>query len=197
MDCLDRDLQDSYCCGADQCVRALQLGAVQSLLLSESCSRSEELRALASATRASTVTVSPTTAAGHRFCQGIETGALLRWPIAELDLEDWCKDTKSDASTTDEDSEIDGSDAETEAENPYGELTRWLIPRLCETGMDRSASDAEALACCVSVMLELSEDAVEQRVELACELLRNEGVCEQLLHQMAARIIAQHGLFED
>lgn len=111
MDCLDRDLQESYCFGADQCNFALQLGAVKVLLLSKNCGLSQELEAMARATKASTVTVCPTTAVAHRFCHGVGMGALLRWPISHLELEEWCKDAERDSSTTDG-STADGSDAE-------------------------------------------------------------------------------------
>lgn len=48
----------------------------------------------------------------------------------------------------------------------------------------------------MSIALECSEDAVDERVVQVCELLRAEGVPEALLLELASKIAEQHDLAE-
>lgn len=82
-------LKDSMCCyGEGPTIKALELGAVEHLLLSANVDTRLDVDAwttLAASYGTRVVEISPISEQGDKFCQAFRVGACLRWPL-ELEL---------------------------------------------------------------------------------------------------------------
>merc|ERR1711988_253141 len=97
----------------------------------------------------------------------------------------------SDCSTEDNENHEPKSEASSQGNDMLqGELECWFVERLCSAGFDRAS--AEALACCMNVMLDCSDDPLEERITTMCELLRHEGIAETVLLELASKISDEH-----
>lgn len=190
LDCLHEFLNltnqptQEFCCyGEAQTRLALQMGAVDRLLLT-ACdgNRGEDLlQTLARTTRAKVVRIRPDTEDGAAFCGGFGVGGLLRWP---LDLDDpepyesgaesvWCLEDEADAVS-------DASTADIVGDSLAQSAAVWLAARLTRS---LDVSTAEALAAGVEVLLAFEDELIEDRVIQAVELLREQGVEEFVLDE--------------
>merc|ERR1712196_727444 len=78
-------LKDSMCCyGEGPTIKALELGAVEHLLLSVDVDTRLDVDAwttLAASYGTRVVEISPISEQGNKFCQAFHVGACLRWPL--------------------------------------------------------------------------------------------------------------------
>jgi hypothetical protein len=218
MDSIDRtDMHDLtlVCYGETQTLAALKMGIVEELFLAMdsagSHDRSHQWRELAAATGASVIDVHPKTSQSTRFCTGIGVGACLRYAVDTNLMEapvvsDSCiiNDHDSPApnavetrknllnekisSELEEDCESN-STAPSEAESV---LHKWLVEALQLTLQDTLV--AESLA--VGAELILFDDAVDlsERLQTAVDMLRGEGVQEDVLMELTYHVSDYFGV---
>mmetsp|Transcript_22168 Transcript_22168/g.39876 ORF Transcript_22168/g.39876 Transcript_22168/m.39876 type:complete len:432 (-) Transcript_22168:355-1650(-) len=180
---------DLVCYGAEETAAALQLAAVEVLLVSSSLDRCR-WDDLAATSGAQVIVVSSETEMGHDFDTGFRVGAVLRWKVdaqlletgselAEVshaehvsnevkDRHDPCHDADSDTSTT--------ISAHSDAV-----LLQWLEEVLKLTVDDASA---ESLAICAGLLLFSEEGSLTERVTQTQDMLRAEGIPEDVLMEV-------------
>lgn len=180
------------CYGEAETIAALHMGAVETLLISEAHrNKRQAWNEKAIASGASVMDVCPTNASCAEFCEGFGVGACLRYPmnpaILEEDegevsnLHDSCAAVEEVSPTKQADLECDSnSTAPSEAD---GVFHKWLLEALAHSLQDIAA--AEALA--IGTELVLCDDAleIEERIENALQMLRDEGVHEDVLMELS------------
>lgn len=198
---MDAQEAPPVCFGVVQTAAALRLGAVKHLLLgAPSCSDQELGRGawleLASRSGASVTEVEPTSEPGLRFCRGFGVGGCLRYPVDPELLEGEPADgglahvgeeglEQEMALTSDACS--DCGSASTAASRSDFQLLEWLQGALQQTLQDASA--AESLAMCADVVLFGGDATTDlERLEGACEMLRGEGVPEDVLLELTCHV---------
>lgn len=189
------------CYGLEQTEVALELGAVQQVFLVRSQFRQPRWSKLAEARGAQVTEVLPNTALGHRFCEGFGVGGLLRWPVDVELLQDlsslaspcMCPGKGSDQSGlartllevasvpsgVHSDTDDDTSTAPSMSSNMF---LQWLTIALSSSMKDAIA--AESLVICADLVLADCSLPPEERIESAVEILRAEGVGEDLLDEI-------------
>lgn len=188
------------CYGEEETSAALRLGAVDQLLVASSPGSSRSLREwgeFAAVVGASVVGVDPVDRASLRFCQGFGVGACLRYPLHLPSLEE--EDPEETSPGFEEqkppaapaaDSDCDTvSTATSQTDNV---LIRWLREALKPTLQDVVA--AESLALCAELVLFEEMTPVEERLDSALEMLRAEGVPEDVLIELACHVTDHFGI---
>jgi len=219
----DRDLQQFFeltlkealmCCyGEAETLRALQMGAVDRLLLSADLHTNlsaDEWKSLAAWHSTRTVEVQPRTQKGNEFCEAFGVGACLRWPLEEhlLQDDDDHEEIPNNASGTqgiqlpsatnkemeelgmvvlqDEIAREGSSAADTmRGKKHHSEALAWFQAEVNDALGDLSA--AEALTACVEVLLsdELTprDETLEGVIAIVCAEGLPEEVAVELMHR--------------
>lgn len=188
----DMHIASMVCYGEEQTVTALRLGAVRRLLFAssvfhENSSKRVALEALARSTGASLCVVEAKSSSDVQFCQGFQIGAFLRWHVDPSLLDEpvpSCVDVESCDASGDE---SDASTTSTTASKSDDLLLQWLEGALKRALNDSSA--AEALTMCADVILSDDSSTVEERLQNTTDMLRGEGVAEEVLSELSVHIV--------
>lgn len=182
------------CYGEEQTIAAMRLGAVEHLLVASSlCPRESSrwvtFKELAITTGASVTEIDPRSSLEVRFCEGFQIGAYLRWPVDPelLDsatAENTCTFIESCAAQDEMESDVET--VSTVASKSDNVLLQWLESALQHTLKDSSA--AEALTTCTDLILSDESTTVEERLHNTTDMLRGEGVPEDLLAELSLHI---------
>ena len=166
--CVRKDA-DLVCYGEAETAKALELGAVKRLLISDRHSSKGEWLTKASSCGAQTTQIQPLTPSASLFCEGYQIGASLRWPMK---LPDECEDVEA----------IEDSDSEASTVAPsISDALPWLRDALQLAGHDEAS--AEALAMGVDVVLSCEARTPEERFNDALELLQGQDVPAAVLEE--------------
>lgn len=207
------------CYGEMHTMAALQMGLVRELLVAsnpygKSVEGYDRWHKLATAAGANLVELSPRSELQSQFCDGFGVGACLRYAISPEMLEDRVLHGESHSRLPygslnigsenlvksplgepdkvggmEETSDGDGrSTAPSEADNA---LRNWLNEALALALQDTAA--AESLATGSELVIFDDTLAIEERVEAVTEMLRGEGVPEEVLIELAMHIFDHFG----
>jgi len=196
------------CYGKAQTVAALRMGAVRELLVSRQHAdvhdrEMEAWRALAATSGASFVEVHPNSGLRVQFCDGFGVGACLRYrvdpdlleerePLRDRSPTPTHKDTAVPSILRSLDkhaSDLVDSDSESTASAPSEArslLHDWLLPFLAQVFEDSVV--AEALAIGVDIVLFDNTVPFEERLETVKDMLRGEGISEDVLAELACHV---------
>eukprot|EP00930_Biecheleria_cincta_P050556 TRINITY_DN35743_c0_g1_i1.p1 TRINITY_DN35743_c0_g1~~TRINITY_DN35743_c0_g1_i1.p1 ORF type:complete len:264 (-),score=51.86 TRINITY_DN35743_c0_g1_i1:98-889(-) len=182
------------CYGEAETLAALKLGVVDQLLIARDAAGSSSWRKwseIATVFGALCFEVASTTDATVRFCQGFGVGACLRYPVDFGLLEE---PVESDQSiplemqklppTPPEDPDCES--VSTASSHTSSLLLSWLQEALKASLQD--ASVAESLAICADVVLSDESCSAEERLESVVEMLREEGVPDEVLTEFACHL---------
>mmetsp|Transcript_19704 Transcript_19704/g.55531 ORF Transcript_19704/g.55531 Transcript_19704/m.55531 type:complete len:393 (+) Transcript_19704:406-1584(+) len=198
----ERHVMPLICYGEAETASALRLGAVDQLLLWStlggiSSRRREEWGRLAAASGASVVDVEPASEAALRFCQGFGVGACLRYPVDSTLLEE--PGSEDEGAPADPRKPLPAPAADSESESVSTATSRtenllvgWLQAALKVALQDATA--AESLAACAEIVLFDESTPAEERLESTLEMLRGEGVPEEVLLELACHVTDHFGL---
>lgn len=204
------------CYGEVETMAALQMGAVQMLLVAvtpteSSCNNKDRWGELAAASGASLVEVHPRSCMGTKFCKGFGIGTCLTYSVdrALLDSDasnlaslssvqhapaqneagaDITKSEKPASFVLDSDNESNTT-APSEADTL---LRKWLADVLSVSLHDTVA--AESLAIGFELVLFDETLPVEERLENAVEMLRGEGIAEDVLNELVFHVADHFGM---
>lgn len=181
--------------------KALNMGAVQKLFVS-SQGKSGDIsgwKQSAAASSASFVEVSPTSSAGTRFCEGIKVGAMLRYAVDPKLLEedavvvalgDDKQGLADNLVATLPEPECDS--ASTVPSETDARFRDWLVEALA---LDILSEDAvDSLVVCTEVVLFEDTLPFDERVHNVLEMLRAEGVREEVLLELSLHVSDMLGL---
>jgi len=188
----DMSIAPLVCYGEEQTVTAMKLGAVKHLLFSSAAfhkksSKRITLEDLARSTGASVSVVDAKSSLDVQFCQGFQIGAFLRWHVDPSLLDEplpTCVDMESYDAPGDE---SDDSTISTVASKSDDLLLQWLEAALKHALKDSSA--AEALTTCADVILSDDSTTADERLQNTIDMLRGEGVPEEVLSELSVHII--------
>jgi len=187
------------CYGEEETSAALRLGAVDQLLVASSpcLSRSlQEWAEFAAVVGASVVEVDPVDGAALRFCQGFGVGACLRYPLhlplEEEDPADTSPGFEEQKPPAAQATDSDCDTVSTATSQTDNLLIRWLREALKPALRDVVA--AESLALCAELVLFEETTPVEERFDSAVEMLRAEGVPEDVLIELACHVTDHFGI---
>lgn len=185
--CDNKARTEDVCYGHVSTETALRAGAVRQLLVDHRSSG--RWTALAASYGAELIEIIPSIALACRFCEGFGVAGFLRWPLdPELMEEASTYDTvsadeKAGASQCNDPQVEALEDVSTAASETL--LMRWLEEAL-SSYVD--ATTAESLAICADVILSDENSSFEERTEMALEMLRAEGVNEDILAEFSCHI---------
>lgn len=179
------------CYGEQQTIVALKLGAVEKLLVASSAFQREfpmreRLEELAATSGAIVVEVEPQSQMDVRFCRGFQIGGFLRWPVDPDLLDDTFTEdvhTPIVLRNISDEVESDLESTSTAASKSDNFLLQWLEGALMHTVKD--ACEAKALAMTAEVILADDSTSVEERLHNTTEVLRAEGVSEEVLLELS------------
>lgn len=204
------------CYGELETKAALHLGAVQTLLVSvtpteSSCKNKDFWGELASASSASLVEVHPKGCMATNFCKGFGIGACLRYSLDRALLESDTSNLASSSKAQNASAQNEmGADTATSAKPlPFAQdsdnesittapseadtlLHKWLADVLSASLSDTVA--ANCLAIGTELVLFDETLPVEERLENASEMLRGEGVSEDVLNELAFHVNDHFGM---
>lgn len=189
------------CYGEAETRKALEMGAVRELLVAStlatwrSC-QTGGWRELAAASGASLVEIVPTCEASVKFCEGFGVGACLRYAVDptlfEKEAEPFTSDVEckegrvasiAEACMESKHLPVADCDSSRTAPSETDDLFRnWLVESLALDVPDPAA--AESLAICTEVVLFDDTVPFEERLVNVLEMLRGEGVCEEVLVEL-------------
>jgi len=193
----------SACYGEAHTLAAMKLGAVEQVLLAEAFigrgGRSwKAWCALAADNGATAVRVTPVGSVESSFCSGFVVGACLRYALDVELLEDMVEEGAEmleelvaapnaigcDRTVTvcTEESPSECGSASTAASRSGSLLVQWLSSALKTALQDEAA--AESLTMCAEVVLLEESTELEERLESCVEMLRDQGVPEELLMEL-------------
>jgi len=190
----DMHVAPLVCYGEEQTVTAMKLGAVKHLLIASSVFHEKSpkriaLENLARSTGASVCVVDATSSLDIQFCQGFQIGAFLRWHVDPSLLDEplperTCVDIESNDAPGDE---SDDGTISTAASKSDDLLLQWLEETLKHALKDSSA--AEALTMCADVILSDDSTPAEERLQNTTDMLRGEGVPEEVLSELTVHAV--------
>lgn len=185
--CDNKAQTEDVCYGHVATETALRAGAVRQLLVDHR-SRSR-WTSLAASYGAELIEIIPSSELACRFCEGIGVAGILRW---QLDLELLEEAATYDTVSADEEEGASHcSDPQAEAlEDVSTAASETLLMRWLEEALSSQvdATTAESLAICADVILSDDNSSVEERTEMALEMLRLEGVNEDILAEFSCHI---------
>lgn len=201
---MDSKVAPLVCYGEAQTAIAVCLGAVDQLLIARSALEPDrrswqDWQALAVAFGATIVEISTKSEAELRFSEGFGIGACLRYPVnpdlLEVEPDDDDHDDEALAEKprkpTSTPLEVE-SDGETASTATSQSATMSMLLRWLEEALKRSLSDdatAESLTMCVEVLLSDGTEAIgEGCLDSAVDMLREEGVAEEVLAEFACHV---------
>lgn len=193
------DCDDSTfaCYGVTQTKAALRLGAVQDLIVAATSNATSMIfkpdwKALASAVGANYLEVYPKSETGVHFCEGFGVGACLRYAVSNSLLEDnenedapELADEVVSAGKDQPSSHEVESESDTNSTAPSqsdGLLKTWLVQALTTAFQDTAA--AECLAIGADLIISDDSSSVEERLDAVVDMLRGEGVPEDVLSEL-------------
>lgn len=186
-----------YCYGEDETAAALEMGAVEILLLAPSVSgrTAAQWRALAAAHNTEVVEVEDSSDKGTSFCQSYGVGGCLRWPVsAELLDEPEHDDEKIDVlGEMEQDAEFTTNIAPQDMGSPsragaplQKDALAWLEAALNESLED--AASAEALTACAEVLLADESADMCEVITQTVDMLLGEGVQQSIVDQLCEKL---------
>lgn len=207
-------IKDSMCCyGEGMTLKALQMGAVEHLLIAEQAVAETQTtldvwKAMAAAYGTSVVEIHPGTEQGSKFCKSFIVGGCLRWPLdlemlEQSDAEDHADDAKETKPFEDQgqdetngtsskcnDSEsvlacVPGPAPLPDIQCAHMETLQWFEVELKDVFDDPSS--AEALVACVEVLLTDDATPRDEVEEGVLALLSSECVPQELALELISR----------
>jgi len=145
------------------------------------------LEDLARSTGASISVIAAKSSLDIKFCECFQIGAFLRWHVDPSLLDEsvpTCVDMESHEDPSDD---SDDNTISTTASKSDDLLLQWLEGALKHSLKDSSA--AEALTICVGVILSDDGTTPDERLQNATDILRTEGVPEELLSELSVHIV--------
>lgn len=185
------------CYGDEQTRAALRMGAVERLLVERG--RGARWAALAASSGVLITEVDPTSELGCGFCSGFGIGGLLRYAV-DLDVLEAEEDVVADDSVPvlpcepltrckSDPTESDEEKASTVASETAGnaEILQWIEAALVRALRDTVA--AESLTACADVILFGGDGVADaERLESTVEMLRDEGVPDDVLAELVCHV---------
>ena len=157
------------CYGEAETARALEMGAVKQLLISDNCANLEKWKTRAISCGSQTTEIQSATDSSV-FCKGYKIGAVLRWRM-NLSMEEMEEMTNIDSESE--------SEASTATPTSLEDTLPWLQEALEQAGYDETS--VEALTIGVDVVLSCNAQTPEERFNDALQLLQSQDVPTQVL----------------
>jgi len=157
------------CYGEAETARALEMGAVKQLLISDNCANLEKWKTRAISCGSQTTEIQSATDSSV-FCKGYKIGAFLRWRM-NLSMEEMEEMTNIDSESE--------SEASTATPTSLEDTLPWLQEALEQAGYDETS--VEALTIGVDVVLSCNAQTPEERFNDALQLLQSQDVPTQVL----------------
>jgi len=196
------------CYGEKQTLVALQMGIVGELLITKSLRHGvQRWREVTATCGCSVVEVLPNSIAGARFCEGFVIGAYLRYPVDTTLLEEDSVSEKLSMHTEQDKSSLLETHLSASSQQKLGDidiesnstapsevdslLHNWLIDALTQAVHD--AAVVESLAIGVELVLFDDTLELEERMENTLELLREEGISEDILAELVCHVTDHFG----
>lgn len=185
------------CYGDAQTVVALKMGAVEELLIAAALDgtgiKKNMWSELAMTFGAKLIEIHPRSESRAEFCNGFGVGACLRYPVdpalleenAVLEEQSSTNITKA-CTPTEIDADSDCESHSTVASTTNSLLYNWLVQALSRSLQDKAAG--ESLAMGAELVIFDDTLGVEERLEVATEMLRGEGVSEEVLSEFACHV---------
>ncbi len=164
------DATTEVCYGEAETARALEMGAVKQLLISDDCTNLEKWKTRAISCGSQTTQIQSATDSSV-FCKGYKIGAFLRWRM-NLSMEEMEEMTNIDAESSE-------SEASTATPTSLEDTLPWLREALEQAGYDETS--VEALTIGVDVVLSCDAQTPEERFNDALQLLQSQDVPTQVL----------------